>query len=110
MISTLRRRRTDGARVRRRRALGGTGAIRYNYSKRSGPLQSSTLSSTEQRGARIEGCGFVTTRHVRRTPFDYAQDRLRYGLHYALRHALRQAQDVAQDAVSAYPGCFMVTP
>ena len=62
--------------------------------KRSGSLQSSILSSAEQRGARIEGCGECGESWQTRTPFDSAQDRLRYGLH----------------PVSAYSGCSMVTP
>jgi len=44
--------------------------------------QSSILSSAEQRGARIEGCGLVTTGHAYRI----------------LGPTLRQAQGAAQDA------------
>jgi hypothetical protein len=77
--------------------FGGEFQVQHPFDKpfdRLRKFSGRSLSSAEQRGARIEGCGLAKTRRDCRI------------LRYDLRCALRQAQDAAP----VYSGCYFSNP
>jgi hypothetical protein len=73
----------------------------FSHQKNATGRSSSTLSSAECRGARIEGCGSVSPLHMSRTSFDELGTDFDMG--YALLRGYRStcSPDAAQDAAVA---------